>query len=399
MTIAEDQCGVGPDWNRRHSGAFPYKEPVRGISKAGPDEKDRPLGWVAAMWPWSDRGRVDADDLDGRASAGHGGNTGNPFVGMQAAAPRTVPNVVNVDGAQRSLLVDRRRSRAEHPARSGGRLPWPQQFQRAGAIVLRSGTAYDTAYRVRLSHRAADRGVADLGTALATPPASFAITSCSIPSCSGWRDCTASISAAYSPSAIPRRRSSIISRARAAGGCGASPPLRAISAPRAATARSRLCCSTAQRTHLVSISRGEAVRDRLLTVNNLRGRPEPLPSGDLNCVRHGAADALYPVVWCAHGRTTTRRQLLPSSMAARGRHAHRGYFSPRRRENADVRDSARTAEFGWPERTPYVHPEIFSPISAFSSPAAARVLARACPDASWNWGVGGDLRPLPERAR
>jgi polyhydroxybutyrate depolymerase len=61
------------------------------------------------------------------------------------------------------------------------------------------------------------------------------------------------------------------------------------------------------RDEVVSITRGEAVRDRLLAVNNLRGRPEPLPSGDLNCVRHGAADALFPVVWCAHGRTTTRR--------------------------------------------------------------------------------------------
>lgn len=58
---------------------------------------------------------------------------------------------------------------------------------------------------------------------------------------------------------------------------------------------------------VVSITRGEAVRDRLVAVNNLRGRPEPLPSGDLNCVRYGAADAVSPVVWCAHGRTTTRR--------------------------------------------------------------------------------------------
>jgi polyhydroxybutyrate depolymerase len=58
---------------------------------------------------------------------------------------------------------------------------------------------------------------------------------------------------------------------------------------------------------LVSITRGEAVRDRLLAVNSLPGRPEPLPSGDLNCVRYGAADARFPVVWCAHGRTTTWR--------------------------------------------------------------------------------------------
>ena len=58
---------------------------------------------------------------------------------------------------------------------------------------------------------------------------------------------------------------------------------------------------------LVSIARGEAVRDRLLSVNDLDGSPEPLPSSDLNCVRYGGADAPAPVVWCAHGRTTTRR--------------------------------------------------------------------------------------------
>ena len=58
---------------------------------------------------------------------------------------------------------------------------------------------------------------------------------------------------------------------------------------------------------LVSIARGEAVRDRLLELNGLHGVPAPLPSSDLNCVRYGAEDAPAPVVWCAHGRTTTRR--------------------------------------------------------------------------------------------
>lgn len=58
---------------------------------------------------------------------------------------------------------------------------------------------------------------------------------------------------------------------------------------------------------LVPISRGESVRDRLLTVNDLRGPPTPLASGDLNCVRYGPADARTPVVWCAHDRTITRR--------------------------------------------------------------------------------------------
>ena len=58
---------------------------------------------------------------------------------------------------------------------------------------------------------------------------------------------------------------------------------------------------------LVSIARGEAVRDRLLDVNGLHDPPAPLPSSDLNCVRYGAEDAAAPVVWCAHSRTTTRR--------------------------------------------------------------------------------------------
>ena len=59
---------------------------------------------------------------------------------------------------------------------------------------------------------------------------------------------------------------------------------------------------------LVSITRGEAVRDRLLDVNGLHGSvPAPLPSSGLNCARNGEEDAMAPVVWCAHGRTTTRR--------------------------------------------------------------------------------------------
>lgn len=58
---------------------------------------------------------------------------------------------------------------------------------------------------------------------------------------------------------------------------------------------------------IVPIARGEAVRDRLLDLNGLHHVPAPLPSSDLNCVRYGAEDAAAPVVWCAHGRTTTRR--------------------------------------------------------------------------------------------
>lgn len=58
---------------------------------------------------------------------------------------------------------------------------------------------------------------------------------------------------------------------------------------------------------LVSIARAEAVRDRLLELNGLHVVPAPLPSSDLNCVRYGAEDAPAPLVWCAHGRTTTRR--------------------------------------------------------------------------------------------
>ncbi len=58
---------------------------------------------------------------------------------------------------------------------------------------------------------------------------------------------------------------------------------------------------------LVSIRRGEAVRDRLLAANGLRGPPAPLPSADLNCVRYGPSKAGAPVVWCAHARTTTWR--------------------------------------------------------------------------------------------
>lgn len=59
---------------------------------------------------------------------------------------------------------------------------------------------------------------------------------------------------------------------------------------------------------LVSITRGEAVRDRLLDVNGLHGSvPAPLPWSGLNCARYGAEDAMAPVVWCAHGRTTTWR--------------------------------------------------------------------------------------------
>src|SRR5512132_3621063 len=58
---------------------------------------------------------------------------------------------------------------------------------------------------------------------------------------------------------------------------------------------------------LVSIHRGEAVRDRLLAANGLRGPPSPLPSADLNCVRYGPSNAEAPVVWCAHARTTTSR--------------------------------------------------------------------------------------------
>jgi polyhydroxybutyrate depolymerase len=58
---------------------------------------------------------------------------------------------------------------------------------------------------------------------------------------------------------------------------------------------------------VVSVRRGEAVRDRLLEADGLRGPPTPLPSGDLNCVRYGPSEAETPVVWCAHARTTTWR--------------------------------------------------------------------------------------------
>jgi polyhydroxybutyrate depolymerase len=76
---------------------------------------------------------------------------------------------------------------------------------------------------------------------------------------------------------------------------------------------------------LVSIRRGEAVRDRLVAVNGLRGPSAPLP------VRR---PQLRPL-WAVRGQDPgclvrsrphhdLARQLLPAPMATRGRHAHHG---------------------------------------------------------------------------
>jgi polyhydroxybutyrate depolymerase len=228
--------------------------------------------------------------------------------GCQAAAPRTVPNVVNVDGAQRSLLViaeDREqntpldlvvafhgRSNSNEQVRSyydlerhtirptvfvyptglptgGGGRSWNSPGDPAGQ--LRDYELFDT-----IVLRLARLYCIDLGRVFAVGH---------------------SLGASFVNNLACARGGRLRGIATVAGDIGAA----GCNGPVAAL------LFHSPKDELVSISRGEAVRDRLLAVNNLRGRPEPLPSGDLNCVRHGAADALYPVVWCAHGRTTTRR--------------------------------------------------------------------------------------------